>query len=161
MPSLHQFTYDADFYMADGPDTQAMEFDINWFMHSVGITWGTECRVAGGNEWDIWDNVNAHWIPTGIACNPVTNGWNHVTVAAERGPNTEVIYKSHHLERKGLGVEQDLRSVPGSLQLVRRDGELPDGWRPAPYRNQQLRRPSQPQLSVRSGRFEAALHATN
>ena len=100
VPSLHEFTYDADFYMTDGPHTQAMEFDINWFMHSVGITWGTECRVAGGNEWDIWDNVNAHWIPTGIACNPVSNGWNHVTVAAERGPNNEVIYKSITLNGK-------------------------------------------------------------
>ena len=49
--------------MTDGPHTEAMEFDINWFMHSVGITWGTECRVAGGNEWDTWDNVNAHWVP--------------------------------------------------------------------------------------------------
>jgi len=100
VPSLHDFTYDADFYMTDGPHTQAMEFDINWFMHSVGITWGTECRVAGGNEWDIWDNVNAHWVPTGIACNPVTNGWNHVTVVAQRGANNEVIYKSITLNGK-------------------------------------------------------------
>lgn len=100
VPSLHDFTYDADFYMTDGPHTEAMEFDINWFMHSVGITWGTECRVAGGNEWDIWDNVNAHWVPTGIACNPVTNGWNHVTVDAQRGANNEVIYKSITLNGK-------------------------------------------------------------
>lgn len=94
MPTLHDFTYDAYFYVPDGPHTQAMEFDINWFMHGVGITWGTECRIAGGNEWDIWDNVNAHWIPTGFACNPISNGWNHVVVNAQRGPNNEVIYQS-------------------------------------------------------------------
>lgn len=94
VPALHDFTYDAYFLLPDGKHTQAMEFDINWFMNSVGITWGTECRIAGGNEWDIWDNVKAKWIPTGIACNPSATGWNHVIVDAQRGPNNEVIYKS-------------------------------------------------------------------
>jgi Putative Ig domain len=94
VPSLHNFTYDAYFYVPDAADTQAVEFDINWFMNSVGITWGTECRIKGGNEWDIWDNVNAKWIATGFACNPIPNAWNHVIVTAQRGPNNTVIYQS-------------------------------------------------------------------
>ena len=94
VPSLHDFTYDAYFYLPDAADTQAVEFDINWFMNSVGITWGTECRIRGGNEWDIWDNVNAKWIATGFACNPIPKAWNHVTVTAQRGPNNTVIYQS-------------------------------------------------------------------
>ena len=94
VPSLHDFTYDAWFYVTDGAHTQAMEFDINWFMNSVGITWGTECRIEGGNEWDVWNNVSAHWEPTGFACHPLTNAWNHVTVVAQRGAGNTVIYKS-------------------------------------------------------------------
>lgn len=94
LPTLHNFTYDAYFYVADAAHTQAMEFDINWFMNSVGITWGTECRIYGGNEWDIWDNVNSHWVPTGFACNPLPNAWNHVTVNAQRADNGNLIYQS-------------------------------------------------------------------
>ena len=94
VPSLNNFTYDAYFYLTDAAHTQAMEFDINWFMNSVGITWGTECRIEGGNEWDIWDNVGAKWVPTGFACNPLANAWNHITVNAQRGPNNTVVYQS-------------------------------------------------------------------
>lgn len=94
LPKLHNFTYDAYFFVPDTEHTQAMEFDINWFAGSVGITWGTECRIKGGNEWDIWDNVGAKWVPTGLACNVIENGWNHVTVTAQRGPNNTLIYHS-------------------------------------------------------------------
>lgn len=94
VPSLNNFSYDGYFYLTNAAHTQAMEFDINWFMNTVGMTWGTECRIAGGNEWDIWDNVRAKWIPTGLACYPLQNAWNHVTVNAKRGPNNTLIYQS-------------------------------------------------------------------
>ena len=95
IPALHSFTYDADFLYQDGPGTQALEFDINMFPGGgVGMTWGTECRIGGGNEWDIWDNANYHWIPTGIACLPNVNQWNHVTVAARRTDDNQLIYES-------------------------------------------------------------------
>lgn len=94
VPALRNFFYDGYFYVGDPVHTQAMEFDINWFMNSVGITWGTECRIRGGNEWDIWDNVGAKWVPTGVACNPLPNAWNHVTVNAQRGVGNSVLYQS-------------------------------------------------------------------
>jgi hypothetical protein len=94
LPTLHNFTYNADFYLTNASVTQAEEFDINWFMNGVGMTWGTECRIAGGNEWDIWDNANAKWVPTGIPCNPIDHSWNHVTINVQRGPNNILIYQS-------------------------------------------------------------------
>lgn len=95
VPSIHDLSYDADYYLTDNTHTYAMEFDINWFMNSVGITWGTMCRGDGsGNDWLIWDNVNTKWLRTGIPCHPLSNAWNHVTVNAKRGPNNEVIYQS-------------------------------------------------------------------
>ncbi len=95
IPALHNFTYDADFYYTDGPGTQALEFDINMFPGAgVGMTWGTECRIGGGNEWDIWDNANFTWVPTGIACEPNAGKWNHVTVAAQRTADNKLVYQS-------------------------------------------------------------------
>jgi hypothetical protein len=94
LPQLHNFTYNADFYLTNAKATQAEEFDVNWFMNGVGITWGTECRIEGGHEWDIWDNADAKWVPTGVPCNPVDQSWNHVTVNVQRGANNSVIYQS-------------------------------------------------------------------
>jgi hypothetical protein len=58
------------------------------------MTFGTECRIHGGNEWDIWDNVDAKWVPTGVACDPLQGQWNHVTINVERGANNTLIYQS-------------------------------------------------------------------
>jgi hypothetical protein len=94
VPSLHNFVWDGWFYLANPDTTQAMEFDVNWFQNTVGMTWGTECRIKGGYEWDIWDNVNAVWVPTGIPCHPYTTGWNHVTVNVQRTANNQLLYQS-------------------------------------------------------------------
>ena len=94
LAGLHNFTYDADFYLTNGKKTQAMEFDINWFMNTVGMTFGTECRVEGGNEWDIWDNAEARWVATGVACNPLENAWNHVTINVQRQADNSLLYQS-------------------------------------------------------------------
>jgi len=94
IPTLHNFTYDAYFYVTDPAITQVLEFDVNMYMNGLGMTWGTQCRIAGGNEWDIWDNVNAHWVPSGVACNPIADGWNHLTIQVQRGSDNSLIYQS-------------------------------------------------------------------
>lgn len=116
LPTLHSFTYDAYFYATNLRDTQVLEFDVNMYMNGMGLTWGTQCRIAGGNEWDIWDNVNARWVPTGIPCNPIGGGWNHVTIEVQRESDNSLLYQSISLN----GVTSDINgtyppfSVPGS-----------------------------------------------
>jgi len=94
VPKLHTFTYDVYFYGNNLGASQALEFDINQFFNNLGFTWGHECRIAGGNEWDIWDNANFRWTPTGIACNPIENGWNHLTIVGSRTSNNQLLYQS-------------------------------------------------------------------
>ena len=94
VPTYHSFTYDVDFYTTSLPLSQALEFDINQFFNNMGFTWGHECRIAGGNEWDIWDNINQHWIPTGISCYPNNNAWNHLTIQVQRTPDNQLLYQS-------------------------------------------------------------------
>ena len=97
LPTLHNFTYDAWFYVTNATASQALEFDINMYMSGVGMTWGNQCRIAGGNEWDIWDNVNGAWVPTGVACNPTIGGWNHVTIQAQREADNSLLFQSIEL----------------------------------------------------------------
>ena len=94
VPSYHNFTYDVYFYGANLGLSQAIEFDLNQFFDGMGFIWGHECRIAGGNEWDIWDNINQKWVATGIACNPTSNAWNHLTIQVQRTSNNQLLYQS-------------------------------------------------------------------
>jgi hypothetical protein len=100
VPSLHNFTYDVYFYAKNISLSQALEFDINQFFGGKGFIWGHECRIAGGHEWDIWDNVNAHWVKTGIPCNPVDNTWNHLVIQVQRTSTNKLLFKSITLNGK-------------------------------------------------------------
>jgi hypothetical protein len=94
VPSIHNFTYDVYFYATDVSVSQALEFDINQFVNGQSFIWGHECRIAGGHEWDIWDNPGQKWIPTGIACNPVNNSWNHLVIQVQRTSDNHLLFQS-------------------------------------------------------------------
>ncbi|MCU1300334.1 MAG: hypothetical protein JWQ87_618 [Candidatus Sulfotelmatobacter sp.] len=117
VPTLHDFTYDVYFYGTNLELSQAVEFDINQFYNSLGFIWGHECRVAGGNEWDIWDNQKAHWTPTGIPCHPNDNAWNHLTIKVQRTSNNQLLYQSI-----------TLNGVTSNLNLTYPPGPAPADW---------------------------------
>ncbi|HWO39654.1 MAG TPA: hypothetical protein VNO32_63605, partial [Candidatus Acidoferrum sp.] len=94
IPSLHNFTYDVYFYGNDLGLAQALEFDINQFFGNMSFIFGHECRIASGNQWDVWDNQNARWVPTGVLCYPNNNSWNHLTIKVQRTSNNDLLYQS-------------------------------------------------------------------
>jgi hypothetical protein len=100
IPSLHEFTYDLYFWVSDVNKSQAMEFDINQFVGGKSFIWGHECRIDGGHEWDTWDNSKQHWVPSGIACNPVSQAWNHLTIQVERTSDNKLLFRSITLNGK-------------------------------------------------------------
>jgi hypothetical protein len=94
VPTLHNFTYDAYFWGSNLGASQALEFDVNQFFGGMGFTWGHECRIGPANEWDIWDNAGAKWVPTGIPCNPTNNAWNHLVLQVQRTSDNQLLYQS-------------------------------------------------------------------
>jgi hypothetical protein len=113
LPKLHHFTYDTYFYGANLELSQVLEFDINQYMNGKGWVWGTQCRIAGGHMWDIWDNVNSHWVSTGIPCHPTSGAWNHLVVHVSRNASNNLLYESITLN----GVTHTLNKVypPGTV----------------------------------------------
>jgi len=115
VPTLRNFTYDVYFYGDNLGLSQALEFDINQFFNGMGFIFGHECRIASGNEWDVWDNQNKRWTATGIPCHPNNNSWNHVTIKVQRTSNDDLLYQSITFN----GVTSDLNwtfghgSAPG------------------------------------------------
>src|SRR5438552_6214551 len=100
VPTLHNFTYDVYFYGTNLELSQALEFDINQFFNGLSFIWGHECRIASGHEWDTWDNINMHWVKSGIPCNPVSNSWNHLVIQAQRTSDNRLLFKSITLNGK-------------------------------------------------------------
>ncbi|MHB8217965.1 MAG: hypothetical protein ACYDDS_17980 [Candidatus Sulfotelmatobacter sp.] len=117
VPSYHNFTYDVYFWVSNPGASQALEFDINQFFNSMGFIWGHECRIAGGNEWDVWDNLNQHWVPTGVSCYPNANAWNHLTLQVERTSSNELLYQSI-----------TLNGVTHTLNQYYNHGSAPSNW---------------------------------
>src|SRR5215469_203200 len=105
IPTLHNFTYDVWFYIANVNNSQALEFDINQFFGGKGYIWGHECRINGGHEWDTWSNPGNHWVPSGIPCNPV-NGWNHLIINVQRTSNNQLLFKTITLNGKTATVNR-------------------------------------------------------
>jgi Putative Ig domain len=94
IPPLHDFTYDVYFYGDNLGLSQALEFDVNQFFNNLGFIWGHECRIAAGNEWDVWDNQKQRWVSTGIPCYPNSKSWNHLTIKVQRTSKNELLYQS-------------------------------------------------------------------
>ncbi len=99
-PTFHSFTYDVYFWVKDASVSQAMEFDINQFTGGKSYIWGHECRIAGGHQWDIYDDVNHKWLPTGVPCNPISGAWNHLVLSVERTSTDQLLFKSITLNGK-------------------------------------------------------------
>jgi hypothetical protein len=100
VPNLHHFIYEAYFYAKNIGASQALEFDINQFTGGKSFIWGHECRIAGGHEWDTYDNVHKKWVSTGIPCNPVNNAWNHLVIEVARTSGNQLLFKTITLNGK-------------------------------------------------------------
>lgn len=116
LPTLHDFIYDMDVYVTNWDITQLLEFDVNMYAAGIGMEWGTECNHLNGNVWDIWNNVEARWVPTNIPCTMKT-GWNHVTLQAHREANNDVTYQS--VTVNGTVFPMNIKVAPK---------KIPAGW---------------------------------
>jgi len=118
--SLSSFTYDVDFYGDELELSEALEFDINQFFHDMGFIFGHQCRIANGNEWDIWDNSQGKWIHTGVPCYPKSGQWNHLTLKVQRTSDNHETYQSITLngQTTTLNWTFDKGSSPGWYGVV-------------------------------------------
>jgi len=117
LPTLHNFTYDVYFYPTNLGVTQVLEFDISMYFNGLGLIWGNQCNILGGHEWDIWDNVGHHWVSSGVACNPVNNAWNHLTIQVQRESDNSLLYQSI-----------TLNGVTGNINRRYPPGGAPGSW---------------------------------
>jgi hypothetical protein len=133
VPNLHNFTYDVYFYANNLGASQALEFDINQFVDGYSYIWGHECRVGGGNEWDIWDNPAQTWHSTGIACNPLPNAWNHLVLQVQRTSDNHLLFQSITLNGVTSVLNYYENPTPTTWYGVTINYQQDGNYRQAPY----------------------------
>ncbi len=135
IPNLHNYTYDVYFYSSTLELSQVLEFDINQYFNGMGFTWGNQCRIAGGHEFDVWDNVNGHWVATGVPCNPTDNSWNHLTLQVERTSDNQLLYHSITLNGVTTVIDRYFPpfSVPSSWYGITVNYQMDGNYKQSPY----------------------------
>lgn len=135
LPNLHNFTYDVYFFGSNLETSQVLEFDVSQYFGGMSFIWGQQCRIAGGHQWDIWDNLNNAWVSTGIPCNPNSNAWNHLTISMQRTWDNWLYYQSITLNGVTTNVGRYYKpsSVPGSWYGVTVNFQTDGNYQQTPY----------------------------
>src|SRR6266550_5146458 len=133
VPTFTSFTYDVYFYGTNLETSQALEFDINQFFNGMSFIWGHECRIAGGHEWDTWDNINMHWVKSGIACNPISNSWNHLVIQAQRTSDNRLLFKSITLNNKTNTLNRYDSPSPTTWYGMTINYQMDGNYKQSPY----------------------------
>jgi len=135
VPSLKNFVYDVYFFSSTVESSQVLEFDVSQYFHGLSFIYGTQCRIAGGHKWDIWDNIKHDWVSTGIACNPANNAWNHLVIRVRRTDDNHLQYQSITLN----GVTHDINwyygpdSVPSDWYGITVKFQMDGNYKQSPY----------------------------
>ncbi len=93
--NAHHFVYDLYYYVTDPTAPEAIEFDVDQYVGGRSYIFGSQCDYRGDDQWDVWDNVNSHWISTGISCGTLqAYTWTHVVLEVERTTDNKLHYVS-------------------------------------------------------------------
>ncbi len=91
--TAHNFRYDFWVYLVNSNAPQALEFDVNQSVDGKKFIFGTECDFNGTHQWNVWDDYNQRWGPTGLGCAKFTPySWNHFVLQFQRTSNDLVYY---------------------------------------------------------------------
>jgi hypothetical protein len=131
--TLHNFTYEVDFFGANVELSQAIEFDINQFVSGRSYIWGHECRVAGGHMWDVWNNAANSWVSTGIPCNPISNGWNHLKIQVQRTSDNRLLYQTITLNGKTSTLNKYDNSTTSNWNGITLNYQIDGNYKQQPY----------------------------
>ena len=130
---LHHFIYDVYFFTSNVEIAQSIEFDINQFTGGRGYIFGTECRIAAGHVWAVWDNPNNRWVNTPIACHPKSNDWNHLVLEVDRTSDNKLLYKTITLNGNTQTLNLYNNSTPSSWHGVTVNFQIDGNYKQQQY----------------------------
>jgi hypothetical protein len=91
--SATHFLFDLNFYVDNPSAAQALEFYVTQSTGGARYDFGTQCDLAGGHAWRMWDNIGKKWVASAAICpGPAAKTWNHLVFEFQRQPGGDVIF---------------------------------------------------------------------
>ena len=91
--SATHFVYDLNFYMDNPQAAQAIEFNVSQSTGGNRYSFATQCDLAAGGVWRVWDPVGQHWVASSVSCpRPAAKTWNHLIWEFERDSSGHTIF---------------------------------------------------------------------
>jgi hypothetical protein len=91
--SATHFVYDLNFYMDNPAAAQALEFNVSQSVGGSRYSFSTQCDLAGGHMWRVWDPVAFKWVASTATCAaPAANTWNHLIWEFERDSSGHTVF---------------------------------------------------------------------
>lgn len=91
--SATHFLFDLNFYVDNPAAAQALEFYVTQSTGGARYNFGTQCDLAGGHAWRMWDNVGKKWVASAATCpTPAAKTWNHLVFEFQRQTGGDVIF---------------------------------------------------------------------
>lgn len=113
----HHFVYDLYFYLTNPSAPQALEFDVNQSANGKHFIFGTQCDIRKSKQFDVWDDINKKFVPTGIGCSaPTAYKWHHLIWEFERTTDNRVKFVSVTLDgvKHYVNMSYATRSISAS-----------------------------------------------
>jgi hypothetical protein len=83
--SATHFLFDLNFYVDNPGAAQALEFYVTQSTGGARYNFGTQCDLAGGHAWRMWDNIGKKWVSSAATCpTPAAKTWNHLVFEFQR-----------------------------------------------------------------------------
>ena len=83
--SATHFLFDLNFYVDNPGAAQALEFYVTQSTGGARYNFGTQCDLAGGHAWRMWDNIGHKWVASAATCpTPAAKTWNHLVFEFQR-----------------------------------------------------------------------------
>jgi hypothetical protein len=87
------FLFDLNFYVDNPAAAQALEFYVTQSTGGARYNFGTQCDLAGGHAWRMWDNIGKKWVASAATCpTPAAKTWNHLVFEFQRQTGGDVMF---------------------------------------------------------------------
>lgn len=111
--SATHFIYDLNFFVDNPGAAQALEFNVAQSADGAHYDFSTQCDLAGGHIWRVWDPVGFKWVASAATCaEPSANTWVHLVWEFERQPGGDVMFTAVTMDGVRQMVNMSMPHTP-------------------------------------------------
>jgi hypothetical protein len=113
--SATHFLFDLNYYIDNPAAAQALEFYVTQSTGGARYNFATQCDLAGGHSWRMWDNVGKKWVGSAATCSaPAANTWNHLVFEFQRQNGGNLTFTAVTVNGQRSVVNLSMQPTPDS-----------------------------------------------